>query len=67
MEDIRIENQFGSVEASYTVSPGNLSVSQTRKLIKGDAEKEKITDLLQISSSQSRLSIPTLIFDLSAR
>jgi len=60
--DLKEENRFGSVHATYTKADGKLSVEQTLTLRKTREAKEGYDDLLALIGKKSRLSLPTLVF-----
>jgi len=66
LEEVADENRFGTVSGRYTVEPGRLVVEQQVHLKAGRAAPSSYASLLRITGSQSRLYIPTLIFEVGS-
>jgi hypothetical protein len=64
LEDVLDENRFGSLTGRYTVEPGRLAVEQRVHLKAGSAPPRSYPTLLRITGSESRLYVPTLIFEV---
>ena len=62
LKPVKFDNQFGELDATYTSESGRFTAEQRRLLKKASEPKEKIDDLMMITSRRSQLSIPTLIF-----
>lgn len=62
LKDIEEENDFGSINAKYSIASGELNVRQERALKKTSQPREKADELLAMTGRKSRLYLPALIF-----
>ncbi len=67
LKPVEFNNQFGELNATYTSESGRFTAEQRRLLKKSSEPKEKIDDLMLITSRRSQLSIPTLIFAVTGK
>ncbi|MEJ2050889.1 MAG: hypothetical protein P8Y60_13825, partial [Calditrichota bacterium] len=62
LKNIEFQNIFGRIYGEYHISSGQLIANQQRQLVRSDAPKEKISELLELTGEKSRLAIPTIVF-----
>ncbi len=67
LKPVEFDNQFGELDATYTSESGRFTAEQRRLLKKASEPKEKIDDLMMITSRRSQLWIPTLIFAVTGK
>lgn len=62
LKELKEENRFGAIQATYVVRDGKLEAQQSVTLRKSSESKEGFPDLLALVGKKSRLSLPTLVF-----
>jgi hypothetical protein len=66
VENVAMENVFGSVESAVTAGDAELRAESTLTLKAGTQPKEEFSTLLELIGANSRLAIPTLIFTVNS-
>jgi hypothetical protein len=64
LNDVSYENLLGSLEGTYSLRPGELSVRQHVNLNRSLESREKFVELQELLGSRSKLQIPTIIFSV---
>ena len=66
LEEVAVENRFGSLDSRYTVEPGSFVTDHVLKLHASRAPASAFRTLLSLTGSRSRLHLPTLVFAVDA-
>jgi hypothetical protein len=64
LNDVDYKNEFGEVESRFDLSDGKIKAEQQQYLKKSSEPKEKFNELKEILGSNSKISIPAIVFEV---
>ncbi|MEM1041472.1 MAG: hypothetical protein AAGI91_02480 [Bacteroidota bacterium] len=66
LDEVAVENQFGTLASRYTVGDGRMEADYALTLRQSEAPPSDFGTLLDLTGSRSRLNLPTLVFSVES-